>query len=267
MPGRILLMKGAAQMKRLENHVALVTGGGRGIGKAIAARLLSEGAKLAICGTTEDVLRQTAKNLGGDVLPVVCDVSAADQVKAMVHQVRECFGKIDILVNNAAVMLRHIGAERATRPFYELDEADWDKVMDVNVKGMWLCSKEVFPDMRSQNWGRIINIASDTVYLGRGNGVQYITSKAAVVGLTRALAFETGRFGITVNATSPGLTQSETVQEHDFAEMGKQLAENSAIPRLEYPEDIAGTAAWLASDDAAFVTGQTISVSGGLAMH
>jgi len=121
--------------------------------------------------------------------------------------------------------------------------------------------------MRSQNWGRIINIASDTVYIGRGNGLQYITSKAAVVGLTRALAFEVGQFGITVNAISPGLTQSETVQEHDFKQMSEELAKNSAIPRLEYPEDLVGTAAWLASDDAAFVTGQTISVSGGLSLH
>lgn len=254
-------------MKRLENHVALVTGGGRGIGKAIAARFHAEGAKVAICGTTEDMLRQTAKTMGTDVLPVVCDVSRSGQVEAMVRLVRERFGKVDILVNNAAVMLRHIGVERATRPFYELAEADWDLVMNVNVKGMWLCSKAVFPDMRSQNWGRIINIASDTVYMGRGNGLQYVTSKAAVVGLTRALAFEVGRFGVTVNAVSPGLTQSETVQEHDFAEMSEQLARNSAIPRLEYPEDLAGTAAWLASDDAAFVTGQTISVSGGLSFH
>lgn len=254
-------------MKRLENHVALVTGGGRGIGKAIAARLHAEDARVAICGTTEDVLRQAADDIGADVFPVVCDVSVADQVEAMVLQVRERFGKIDILVNNAAVMLRHIGVERATRPFYELDEADWDKVMNVNVKGMWLCSKAVFLDMRSQNWGRIINISSDTVYMGRGNGVQYVSSKAAVVGLTRALAFEVGRFGVTVNAISPGLTQSETVQEHDFAEMSEQLARSSAIPRLEYPEDLAGTAAWLASDDAAYVTGQVVSVSGGWAMH
>jgi NAD(P)-dependent dehydrogenase (short-subunit alcohol dehydrogenase family) len=254
-------------MKRLENHVALITGGGRGIGKAIAARLYAEGASVAICGTTLDVLKTTAKEIGADVLPLICDVSAADQVGAMLDQIRERFGKIDILVNNAAVMLRHIGIERAARPFYELDESDWDHVMNVNLKGVWLCSRGVFPDMRSQNWGRIINISSDTVYIGRGNGVQYISSKAGVVGLTRGLAFEAGRFGITVNAISPGLTQSETVQEHDFAEMSEQLAQNSAIPRLEYPEDLAGTAAWLASDDAAFVTGQNISVSGGLALH
>jgi NAD(P)-dependent dehydrogenase (short-subunit alcohol dehydrogenase family) len=164
-------------------------------------------------------------------------------------------------------MLRHIGVERAVRPFYELDEADWDNVMAVNVKGMWMCAREVFSDMRSQNWGRIINISSDTVYMGRGNGLQYVTSKAAVVGLTRALAFEAGPFGITVNAISPGLTQSETVQEHDFEQMSKELAKNSAIPRLEYPEDLAGTAAWLASDDAGFVTGQAVSVSGGLSLH
>ena len=254
-------------MKRLENHVALVTGGGRGIGKAIAMRLYVEGAKLAICGTTPDVLQQAAQDIGPDVLPVVCDVAQADQVEALVRKVRERFGKIDILLNNAAVMLRHIGLEHAVRPFYELEETDWDHVMAVNVKGPWLCARAVFPDMRAQQWGRIINIASDTVYMGRGNGLQYITSKAAVVGITRALAFEAGRFGVTVNAISPGLTQSETVQEHDFAAMSEQLAQSSAICRLEYPEDLAGTAAWLASEDAAFVTGQTISVSGGLALH
>jgi NAD(P)-dependent dehydrogenase (short-subunit alcohol dehydrogenase family) len=186
----------------------------------------------------------------------------------MVGKAREHFGKVDILVNGAAIMLRHIGFERATRPFYELDEGDWDRVMSVNVKGMWMCAREVFPDMRSQNWGRIINISSDTVYMGRGNGLQYITSKAAVVGLTRALAFEVGKFGnITANAICPGLTQSETIQEHDFKEMSEELAKNSAIPRLEYPEDLVGTAAWLASDDAGFVTGQAISVSGGLSLH
>lgn len=256
--------------ERLEGRAALVTGGGRGIGKAIAKRLYQEKADVVICGTTEDVLKQAAKEIATDkreVLPIVCDVADAQQVKAMVGKARETFGKIDILINNAAIMLRHIGLERATRPFYELDEADWDRVMAVNVKGMWHCAREVFSDMRSQNWGRIISIASDTVYMGRGNGLQYITSKAAVVGLTRALAFEVGQFGITVNAISPGLTQSETVQEHDTKQMSEELAQNSAIPRLGYPGDLGGTAAWLASDDAAFVTGQTISVSGGLSLH
>jgi NAD(P)-dependent dehydrogenase (short-subunit alcohol dehydrogenase family) len=254
-------------MRRLEGHVTLVTGGGRGSGKAIATRLYQEGSKLVICGTTPDVLEKAAKEIGPDVLPIVCDVSQSDQVNAMVQKAREQFGKVDILVNNAAIMIRHIGIERAARPFDELAEADWDLVMSVNVKGVWLCSKAVYPDMRKQNWGRIINIASDTVYMGRGNGVQYVTSKAAVVGFTRRLAFDVGKYGITVNAISPGLTQSETVQEHGYKEMSEEIARNSAIPRLEYPEDLAGTAAWLASDDAAFVTGQTISVSGGLALH
>jgi NAD(P)-dependent dehydrogenase (short-subunit alcohol dehydrogenase family) len=258
------------QCERLEGHVALITGGGRGIGKAIARRLYSEKADIVICGTTEDVLKKAAEEIASEdreVLPIVCDVSDSGQVKAMVEKARRRFGKVDILVNNAAVMLRHIGYERATKPFYELDEADWNSVMDVNVKGGWLCASEVFSDMRAQNWGRIINISSDTVFIGRGNGIQYITSKAAVVGITRGLAFEAGPYGITVNAISPGLVQSETVQEHDFKEMSEVLANSSAIPRLEYPEDLAGAAAWLSSDDAAFVTGQNISVSGGLSLH
>ncbi|BBD79035.1 SDR family NAD(P)-dependent oxidoreductase [Aerosticca soli] len=254
-------------MRRLENHVALVTGGGRGIGKAIAARVHQEGAKVAICGTTPDVLESAAREIGPDVLPLVCDVSQADQVEATVRRIRERFGKVDILVNNAAVMLRHVGLERAARPFTELEEEVWDQVMAVNVKGQWLCARAVFPDMQAQRWGRIINIASDTVFIGRGNGAQYITSKAAVIGLTHALACEVGRHGITVNAISPGLTQSETVREHGFEAMAKQLAEQSAIPRLEVPEDLVGTAAWLASDDAAFVTGQTVCVNGGLVLR
>ncbi|TYB33671.1 MAG: 3-oxoacyl-ACP reductase FabG [Flexistipes sinusarabici] len=258
------------QCERLEGHVALITGGGRGIGKAIAKRLYAEKANIVICGTTEDVLKKAAEEIATEdreVLPVVCDVSDSGQVKEMVEKVRQRFGKVDILVNNAAVMLRHIGYERATKPYYELDETDWDKVMDVNVKGMWLCASEVFSDMRAQNWGRIINISSDTVFMGRGNGIQYITSKAAVVGFTRGLAFEVGCYGITVNAISPGLVQSETIQEHGFNEISGALANNSAIPRLEYPDDLVGTAAWLASDDAAFVSGQNISVSGGLSLH
>jgi len=166
---------------------------------------------VAICGTTPDVLESAAREIGPDVLPLVCDVSQADQVEATVRRIRERFGKVDILVNNAALMLRHVGLERAARPFTELEEEVWDQVMAVNVKGPWLCARAVFPDMQAQRWGRIINIASDTVFLGRGNGAQYITSKAAVIGLTHALACEVGRHGITVNAISPGLTQSETV--------------------------------------------------------
>jgi len=254
-------------MKRLETHVALVTGGGRGIGKAIARRLYAEGAKVAICGTTPDVLEASARELGPDVLPLVCDVSRAEQVNETVRRISAHFGKVDILVNNAAVMLRHVGMERAAKPFTELEEEVWNQVMDVNVKGQWLCARAVFADMQAQNWGRIINIASDTAFIGRGNGLQYITSKAAVIGLTHALACEVGRHGITVNAISPGLTQSETVREHSFEAMSRQLADQSAIPRLEVPEDLVGTAAWLASDDAAFVTGQTISVSGGLVLR
>jgi len=192
--------------QRLAGRVALVTGGGRGIGKAIAQRLYAEGADLAIIGTTAQVLEQAAQDIAQErpVLALVCDVADGAQLTRTVASLRERLGKIDILVNNASIMLRHIGVERATRPFHELDEQDWDRVMAVNVKAQWLTAKAVFADMRAQQWGRIINLASDTVYLGRGNGLQYITSKAAVIGLTRALAHEVGRYGITVNAISPG---------------------------------------------------------------
>jgi len=254
-------------VKRLENRVALVTGGGRGIGKAIAARLHQEGARVAICGTTEPVLAAAAAEIGPEVLPIVCDVSDAAAVEAMAGRVRERFGKLDILVNNAALMMRHIGKERAARPFYRLEEADWDRVMAVNVKGVWLCARAALPDMRAQGWGRIINIGSDTVFMGRGNGLQYVASKAAVVGITHALAFEVGRFGITANTISPGMTQTETVEENDLSGLAEQLVQASAIRRKIYAQDIAGTAAWLASDDAALVTGQTTSVNAGLVLR
>lgn len=254
----------------IKNKVALITGGGRGIGKAIAKRYYQEGARVIICGTTTEALRDAAQEIAGakeDVMTVLCDVSDAAQVENMAKQIKAKYGKVDILVNNAAIMTRHIGRERATRPFYELLEEDWDAVMAVNVKGPWLCAKAFYPEMKAQKWGRIINIASSTFYAGAGNGLQYVTSKGAVVGLTRRLATEVGRYGITVNAISPGLTMSETVLETVPKEALMRRAETTPIPRPEEPEDLVGTAVWLASDDAAFVTAQVISVDGGMSKH
>jgi NAD(P)-dependent dehydrogenase (short-subunit alcohol dehydrogenase family) len=251
----------------LSGKVAVVTGAAAGIGAACCRLLAEAGARVVVTDTDLAAASELAKELQPGGFALALDVAVPERVDAAFVHIAETCGGVDILVNNAAVMLRHVGMERAARPFTELEEEVWDQVMAVNVKGPWLCARAVFTDMQAQRWGRIINIASDTVFMGRGNGAQYITSKAAVIGFTRALACEVGRHGVTVNAISPGLTQSETVLEHGFDAMAKQLAEQSAIPRLEVPEDLAGTAAWIASDDAAFVTGQTICVSGGLVLH
>ncbi|MEC9340919.1 MAG: SDR family oxidoreductase, partial [Pseudomonadota bacterium] len=188
---------------RLKGHVALVTGGGRGIGRAISERLYSEGADLAICGTSAAVLEDTAKALedagGRQVFYQRCDVSDDGSIRDLVTAAAERFGKVDVLVNNAAVTLGQFGRERIDVPFHELDEEVWDANLDINLKGPWFLARAVYPYMAQQQWGRVINIGSSTVYFGRGNCAAYIASKAGLIGLTRAMSFDLGKQGITCN--------------------------------------------------------------------
>ena len=257
--------------ERLKGHVALVTGGGRGIGRAISERLYREGAELAICGTSSDVLEETAKALQGEGRRSVfwrqCDVSSKESVRALVESAAEQFGKVDILVNNAAVTLGEFGKDRINQRFDKIDEALWDRNMEVNLKGPWLLAREVIPYMERQKWGRIINIGSSTVYFGRGNCAPYIASKAGLIGLTRALAFDVGGFGVTVNLVSLGLTMTERMQAAGYEERAQRFVAMTPMQRIEAPDDIPGTVLFFASDDSAFVTAQVISVDGGRSMH
>jgi NAD(P)-dependent dehydrogenase (short-subunit alcohol dehydrogenase family) len=237
----------------LEGRVAIVTGAGQGIGRAIAERLARDGARVAAFDVNADTARAVASAVAG--VAHTTDVSDEASVRKAVEAVVAGEGRIDILVNNAGIY-----------PFVAFDEmtlARWRQVMSVNLDGVFLCSRAVVPHLRTGGYGRIVNISSDTVLLGVPDLTAYIASKAGVVGFTRALANAVGSSGITVNAVLPGLVTSETVLEtveHLFDEV---VIPGQAIKRRGQPEDIAECVAYLASPAAAFVTGQSIAVNGG----
>ena len=247
----------------LAGRVVIVTGGARGIGKAIALRCAAEGASVVIADIEGELAAQTAAQieaLGGQALAVRTDVSAADSVGAMVAAVLDRFGRIDVLVNNAAIV------DLARQPSDLISEQEWDRVMLVNVKGPWLCIRAVLPAMREQRGGKIVNLSSDLILSGVPGLLHYVASKGALTAMTRSLARELGPDGICVNAVAPGLTTTDAAMTH-----GQEAAERSirtrAIPRAQTPDDITGTVVFLASDASAFMTGQLLVVNGGSVLH
>ncbi len=254
-------MTATSNDRMLQGKVAIVTGAGGDIGRAIAVRYAQEGARVVVAEIQQELADRTAgavKDAGGEVLALATDVSTRLDTEAMARRTFEQWGRIDVLVNNAAMFgtLRRV-------PFHELTEEEWDACMAVNLRGMWLCCKAVFPYMREQRSGRIINIASGTLFWGAPGFLHYVTSKAGVVGLTRAMAREVGEHGINVNAIAPGLTMTSGALATTSREMAEQRASAGAFKRPEEPADLVGTFVYLASDDSAFVTGQTIVVDGG----
>lgn len=246
---------------RLEGKVAIVTGAARHIGALYAKRLAAEGARVVIADVLDDerVVREIA-SAGGEAMALKIDVSKEEDTLRMAEKTVDKFGRIDILVNNAAIFL---GIKR--RPFYEISAEEWDRVSAVNIKGPFLCAKAVFPQMKKQLSGKIINISSTTALQGTPLFLHYVASKAAVIGITRALARELGEYGICVNAIAPGLIHHEGMNApKEFTEF--QLKARS-IQRLEAPEDLIGATIYLASPDSDFVTGQTIVVDGGSVLH
>lgn len=250
---------------RLKDKVAIVTGGARGLGKAYALRLSEEGAKVVIADVLDGtVVEREIERRGGEALSLYTDVSDEKSTEEMAHQTIEQFGRIDILINNAAFF-----AAIVKKPFYEISAREWDQVIEVNLKGTFLCCKAVYAQMRKQGKGKIINISSGTFFKGVPFFLHYVTSKGGIIGFTRALAKEAGDDGISVNAVAPGYTLSEALKEkpQDTEEFIRAAIGARCFKRGEQPEDLTGAIIFLASDESDFITGQTIVVDGGSVFH
>jgi NAD(P)-dependent dehydrogenase (short-subunit alcohol dehydrogenase family) len=249
---------------RLKGKVAIVTGAGSGIGKALATRLAQDGASVVVADlkSFDTAAAEIARATGEKTLGLQVDVSAEADAKRMAAEAMKAFGRIDILVNNAAIF-----STLELQPFEKIPVAEWRKVMEVNVMGVWLCSAACAPHMRAGRYGRIINLASGAPLKGVPFFLHYISSKGAVIAMTRGLARELGTDGITVNAIAPGLTVSDGTRGHPEHLRGlENNIRTRAIQREERPEDLVGAVSFLASEDAAFITGQTLVVDGGSVM-
>lgn len=248
---------------RLDGRVALVTGGGRGLGRTFAGALAAEGAKVALADLADpepaaEAVR--AAHGAGRALACTLDVSDEAQVASVVARVLGWGGRIDVLVNNAALY-----ASLSPVAPTEIDTALWDRVMAVNVRGPFLMAKHVAPDMMARGSGKILNVSSGTAYKGLPRALHYVTSKAALLGFTRALSRDLGPHGICVNALAPGLVLSEGVLENAerLALHREGVLRSRALARDGHPRDLLGALLFLCSADSDFVTGQTIVVDGG----
>jgi 3-oxoacyl-[acyl-carrier protein] reductase len=251
---------------RLKDKVAIITGGAEGIGRAYVTGFVKEGAKVVIADinfTAAKSLEGTVVQQGGEALALKTDVSKVGEVDQMVKMTIERFGKIDILLNNAGRFQRN----PASRNFvWEMDPTDWEKVIAVNLTGVFLCCRAVLPYMIKQKSGKIINVASSLAFFGTTEFSHYVASKGGVISFTRAVCREVGQYNITVNTLCPGYTLSG--DRDKMSEVAKTLEiDDRVLKRTEYPEDLVGTAVYLASADSDFLTGQAIVVDGGHVMN
>lgn len=248
--------------EKLTGKIALVTGGGGGIGRATALAYAREGAKVAVADINGDAARAVAAEivaLGGDAIGIAADVAKGDQVAAMVQQTVARYGRLDIAFNNA-------GIEIENKPLAQATEEIFDRLMSVNVKGIWLCMKHEIEQMLAQGGGVIVNTASVAGLVGAPLQPLYAASKHAVVGMTKTAAAEYGRKGIRINSVCPGIIRTEMMERAIAREPKREqhVAKAHPIGRLGEAEDIAGAVVFLSSDDAAFVLGHQLAVDGGL---
>jgi 3-oxoacyl-[acyl-carrier protein] reductase len=249
----------------LAGQVVVVTGGGKGIGKVYTQEFARGGAGVVAADIDGAAAAEVAAALQAEGCKAVAtqtDIADADSVARMTEAALAAFGTIDVLINNASLM-----SVLPRRSWLEIPVEEWDRVMAVNLRGMFLCCRAVFPIMKDKGRGKIVNISSSRVWEGTPLRLHYTTSKAGVVGLTRALAREVGPFNVTVNAVSPGNTLSETQVQTSDSQYLASRTQGRAIARAQVPDDLVGAVMFLAAPASDFITGQTINVDGGRAMH
>ncbi|HLI20205.1 MAG TPA: glucose 1-dehydrogenase [Stellaceae bacterium] len=251
-------------MGKLDGKVAIVTGAASGIGPAYAQGLAAEGAKVMIADIEpSEATVKAIRAAGGVAESRRCDVSDERQVAALIRDTEAAFGGLHILVNNAAVFARYVAV-----PLDQISAEDWERAFAVNVRGSFLCVKAALPIMRRQRYGKIVNIASGTVFKGVPMMLHYVSTKGAIIAMTRSMANELGRDGIRVNAIAPGLTSTEYLKgRNDIPGVLEAMAKTRAIGRQEDPQDLVGACVFFCSPDSDFITGQTLVVDGGGVMH
>jgi 3-oxoacyl-[acyl-carrier protein] reductase len=260
---QVLRVKGA-KMGRLDGKVALVTGGGRGLGKVFCLAMADEGADIAVVDILDKEAQETVQEIkakGRSAISLKVDVTSEEETLRMAEETAKQLGRIDILVNNAAI---YFGIGR--RLFVEISTEEWNKLIAVNLRGPFLCSKAVFPQMKKQNKGKIINLSSETAFTGSHGFIHYVTSKGGIISFTRALAAELGPYNICVNSIAPGFTDTEASRSLT-SDITKYNVAPTPLGRLQQPEDLIGAMIFLASDESDFITGQALVVDGGRHMH
>jgi NAD(P)-dependent dehydrogenase (short-subunit alcohol dehydrogenase family) len=251
----------------LDGKVGVITGAAQGIGRAYALEVDKHGAKVAVADIADaSATAKLIEDAGAEALSVTVDVSDEASVERMAEQVLDKFKVVDFLVNNAAIY-----GSLTLKYWADLSVEEWDGLMAVNVRGPWLVSKAFAPSMSARHKGKIINISSATAHLGMAGSMHYITSKAGIIGMTRAMARELGDFGINVNVITPGFTMSDAslriMDKSGMPSLVDMVVANQCFKRSEQPEDLVGTVVFLASDLSDFITGQVINVDGGLVAY
>ena len=246
----------------LKDRVVIITGAGQGIGRAFAKAFAKAGSRVVIAELNEKRAASVSEEImeaGGEALAVTTDVADPGSINEMIGIVTDDWGRIDVLINNAGIF-----STLEMRPFDQIPLEEWEQVLRVNLTGPFLCARAVLPAMRKAKWGRIINMASGAVRLGRPNYLHYIATKAALAGMSLSMAREVGADNITVNAILPGATFTEIERKTVTPEQKERIIAMQCVPRAETPQDLIGIALFLASDASAFVTGQNINLDGGV---